>query len=89
LGSRGVLNRRYVDIAQAWSIMRVVQAMFQAIIASFFAVAGWSLWKERGELNRRAKYGDRVIVRSSEADDRKASWESIMRATDESYRSSR
>jgi hypothetical protein len=69
--------------------MRVVQAMFQAIIASFLVVAGWSLWKERGELTRRAKYGDRVIVTSAEADNRKASWESIMRATDESYRSSR
>lgn len=63
--------------------------MFQAVIASSLAVAGWSLWKERHELNRRAKYGNRVIVTSSEADDRKASWESIMRATDESYRSSR
>lgn len=69
--------------------MRVVQAMFQAIIASFFAVAGWSLWKERGELDRRAKHGNRAIVTSAEADNRKASWESIMRATDESYRSSR
>jgi len=69
--------------------MKIVQAMFQALIASFLAVAGWSLWKERGELTRRAKYGDRVIVRSSEADDRKAAWESIMRATDESYKSSR
>ncbi len=69
--------------------MRVVQAMFQTIIASFFAVAGWSLWKERGELNRRAKHGNRAVATSAEVANRKASWESIMRATDESYKSSR